>query len=152
MPGYGEMGVPGMMGGPMPGMPSEDDMRKQQAKEFAKQFAQQRAAEAQEALQQSGATRGESPIGIKVKTNESGVSTLGGTLNLPLTKRIGFEFGGGYATPQTQQQEIMGQNVDVNSQGQFSGRVGYRSPFVNIDVEHSPNRGFSGYMGGQARW
>jgi hypothetical protein len=158
MPGYGElgspgmMGVPGMMDGPLPGMPSEDEMRKQQAKEFTKNFIQQRSAAAEAVLQESGRTRGESPLGLKVKTNEGGVSALGGTLNLPLSKRIGVQFGGGYAVPQTMQQEIMGQTTGLESPGQFSARAAYKSPFVNIEVEHSPNRGFSGYMGSQARW
>jgi len=158
MPGYGGlgdpgmMGVPGMIGGPMPGMPSEDEIRKQQAKEFTKNFIQQRGVAAQEALQESGRTRGESPLGIKVKTNEGGVSTLGGTLNLPLSKRIGVEFGGGYAPAQTMQQDIMGQTTGLESPGQFSARAAYRSPFVNVEIEHSPNRGFSGFMGSQARW
>jgi len=162
MPGYGEPGamfpemLPPMGGGDMEKMQrqQEEAQRKEQTKAFKDQFIQQRGLAATDAMESARklAEQSKSPLNIKVKTDPTGVSALGGALSIPISKRIGFTVGGGYATPQAQTQQIMNQDVNVRSGGQFTGQVGYRSPFMNVDIEHSPSRGFSGYANTRATW
>ena len=165
MPGFeglAPMGVPGQMGVPDFGQQDEEfkrqqreqeeAARKQQADVMLKEFVQSRGLAAQEALGEAERSRGQSRVGLKVKTNDAGVSGLGGSLSIPLSQRIGFTVGGGYATPQSQTQQVMGRDMQFDAPGQFTGTVGYRSPFINIDVEHSPSKGFGASAGGRATW
>jgi len=156
IPGYVD---PRMMGGSVPGMPTEEDMnkekdkaRKQQAEQLLEQYTQQLINQSQESLEKSRATQGQSPIGVNINASERGVESLGGTLRLPISPRIGLDVGGGYALPQSQNVNILDRNTPIQAEGQFTGKVGYRSPFINVDLNYAPNSGFGGRMFGQGRF
>jgi len=156
IPGYGN---PGMMGGSMPGMPTEEDMnrekdkaRKQQADQLLEQYKQKLINQSQESMERARATRGESPIGVDIKASEKGVESLGGVLRLPVSPRINFEVGGGYAFPQSQNLNILNQETPIQPGGQLTGEVGYNSPFLNARLRYGPSSGFGGAVFGQGRF
>jgi hypothetical protein len=165
MPGFegmAPMGVPGQMGVPDFGQQDEEfkrqqreqeeAARKQQADMMLKDFIQSRKLTADELRTGALEARGTAPIGINIDSDESGVHGLGGALKIPFSPRIGLTVGGGYAMPTTQQQQVMGQEMEFKTPGQLSGTVQYNSPFINVNFRHTGKRGFEGSMGGRATW
>jgi len=186
IPGGADYGAP--VGGfaPMPGFsgmpvgPSEEDMRRQEEEmraEMQRREAEQRRQMAREALKTFTRERGltaeqasqavnqlpktEAPFDLKIGMDEQGVSTLGGRTKVQFSPRIGATFGGAYAPGRSATGELMGQSTTINAPGQYAAQAGYRSPFINVDVEYAPRRsdpfgqfggGFSGRANMQTKW
>lgn len=177
-PAGGFAPMPGFGG--MPGGPSEEEMRRQQeemdaqrrrmeeeqrrqmAKEALKTFTRERGLTAEQASQAvNQMPRTEAPFDIKIGMDEQGVSTLGGRTKVQFSPRIGATFGGAYAPGRAATGEVMGQQTTINAPGQYAAQAGYRSPFINVDVEYAPRRsdpfgqfsgGFSGRANMQTKW
>jgi len=137
--------------------------KEEQTKAFTQNFVQQRGLDAEQAVRavQSAPLNG-SPFDLKIKTDEGGVSSIGGRANVKFSPRIGLSFGGAYAPEKTATGDVMGSPTSITSPGQVAGQLEYRSPLINVGVEYTPRRfdpfgnamggGFSGRAGMNATW
>ena len=153
MPGLDPMSMPmdpmGMPMGPMgmPMGPSPDELIRLERQRREEELRQERINQASKVMREAQGMK-PSPVRLKAKMDEDGLSSLGGALTIPLGDRIGLSVGGAYAPGRSD----MGGSVPVNVGGQAVGQLKYTSPFLEAEVEYAPNRGFNGKAGIRGTW